>query len=282
MPSKATRSTIILFTSAVLLIVVAVAAFQATRGNDAEIAVAAILQDAAAAAANVTSYQEVTSGTQVFDNGDVESGTSVTRINLIEGTVVGMLLDNDGNVGSQTIIVGETIYISVTLDPPTWYAMPNPVSFALDSGMPAGTLLDNMRASLSGITTAGSKVDKGRTVEVIRGQTDLVAKALQLWGDWDSLDSEEQRTKARPREQFLSGEESVELWFDAETNLLLRAIVTGDFPRVGTLPGYHLETTHTFSSYNEPFSISAPPASQIVVAPEPASPLAPVRQSTTP
>lgn len=282
MPSKTTFRNIILFTGAVLLVVIAVAAFQATRGNDADIAAAAILQDASASAAAVTSYQLVTSGTQVFDNGDVESGTSVVRVDLIEGTVEAAVLDNDGNVGSQTIIVGETIYISATMDPPTWYAMPNPASLASDSGMPAGTLLDNIRASLSGITTAGSRVDEGRTVEVIRGQTDLVAKAAQLWGDWDSLDSEEQRTKVRPREQFLSGEESVELWFDAETNLLLRTIVTGDFPRVGTLPGYHFETTYTFSSYNEPFSISAPPTSQIVAAPEPATPSAPVRQSTTP
>ena len=53
MPSKTTFRNIILFTGAVLLVVIAVAAFQATRGNDADIAAAAILQDASASAAAV-------------------------------------------------------------------------------------------------------------------------------------------------------------------------------------------------------------------------------------
>ena len=273
----ATRSKVIRLIGAFLMMSIAVAVLQITRGNDAEVT-AAILQKASEAAKAINSYAVVTTGIQIYDNGDVESGTSVVKVDLRTGTAEASVLDENGNVESKTIIVGETIYMSATVDPPTWYTMPNPTPLASVSGASASVLLDNMRASLTDVTKAGDQLQDGRTIGILRGNTDLTAKAAQLWSNWDNSTSEERLSMERPREQFLSGQESVELWFDVESNLLVRAIVTADFPRIATLPGYHFETTHEFSSFNEPFFISAPPASQVVAAPTSATPPAPRRE----
>ena len=281
MLSKPTRSNIVRFVSVVVLVGAVIMVFQALRGTDSDL-VAAILQESSTAAATVTSYKVVSTGTQTYDNGDVESGTTVLRVNIITGTAEASVLDENGNIESQTIIIDEIVYVSATVDPPTWYSMPNPASLVSDSGMAAGALLNSMRASLTDVTKAGNRVEDGRTIEVLRGRTDLAAKANQLWDNWDTLTSEERRSLENPRRQFLSGQESVELWFDAETYLLVRAIVAADFPRTTTLPGYNFETTHTFSSFNKQFSITAPAASQIVATPEPTTPLAPAREYSLP
>ena len=83
------------------------------------------------------------------------------------------------------------------------------------------------------------------------------------WPDWDGLAEDKKARLSDARQQFLTTTETVDVYVDQDTNLLIRTVTTSSLPSVGREDGYTSTNTMEFSRYNETFNITAPAESEI-------------------
>ena len=97
----------------------------------------------------------------------------------------------------------------------------------------------------------------------LRGTTDMEAKAEVYWPDWENWTVAQRAGLENARRQFLTGTETVDIWVDRDSNLLIRATTAATFQSVGDEEGYTGEATMAISRYNQAFNIVAPSQSEL-------------------
>ena len=214
-------------------------------------------------AGGIHSFQTTMSERRVDDDGSVFERRVITQ-QAFPWRVHVQRFDGEGLLMSESILILHegAEYHSVTLDPPTWRKEDVSIRTGPES-LSTDALSRAPLQFLYVVEDLGTETLDGQTLRRQRGVTDLkqwADAALAVVTD-DSVED--------LRLQLLTGHQEVDIWSSVDDNRLVKYVVRGVFPPVGSRAGYSSEVTHEYDRYNEEFDISAPPANQIVEEPQP-------------
>ncbi len=214
-------------------------------------------------AGGIHSFQTTISERRVNDDGSVFE-RRIVRQQSFPWRVYIQYFDGEGLLTSESILILHegAEYHSVTLDPPTWRKEDVAIRTGPES-LSTSALLDAPLEFLNGVEDLGTETVDGRTLRRQRGVTDL-----KQWAD-AALAGVTDDSVEDLRLQLLTGHQEVDIWSSVDDDRLVKYVVRGAFPTVGSRLGYASEVTHVYDRYNEEFDISAPPADQVVEEPQP-------------
>ena len=215
-------------------------------------------------AGSIHSLQTTMSERRGNDDGSVFERRIVTQQSFPWRSYI-QYFDGEGLLTSESILILQegAEYHSVTLDPPTWRKEDVTIRTGPES-LSTSALLDAPLEFLNGVEDLGTETVDGRTLRRQRGVRDL-----ERWADSVTPEGTTDSSGEDLRRQFLGGHQEVDIWTSEDDERLVKYVVRGTFPTVGSRAGYSSEVTHEYDRYNEEFDISAPPANQVVEKPQP-------------
>jgi hypothetical protein len=231
------------------IVILAVALVVAIGDSDSPPSAIAMVEDSAANASEVTSYRFQIEATQI------EDGEVITALTTGEAIADGLHVRTiaSDSPDEESIYVGGKGYYRASDGP--WEVSDVPsqcwtCSLSSEMGQLVDTLVD--------VEIVGEEEVNGVLTVHIKGSTDMAEKAKQLWPYYDTATPEERESWEGPREQFLAGEEHMDLWLDEEERLLRQMKVQASFPAIADLEPYSFDATFSYWDYNAEIVIEAP------------------------
>ena len=120
-----------------------------------------------------------------------------------------------------------------------------------------GEEVRGLTRALVNVKIVGEEVVNGKATIHIKGHTDMAAKAAQIWRDYDKAPPEVRQQWELPRQQWLAGEEYVDLWLDRDSKLIVRVRMQDSFPTTGYLEAYSFDVTMVYD-FDAEIKIEAP------------------------
>ena len=216
-----------------------------------------VLHQAGASAKDITSLQITMTGSRTTASGATTSNKMITQMQLPDSAYT-RTYSGDGSPIDEILQVGGKVYVREASG--TWTEMGDAPPLSRDgrTTSPGNELVESMKEFLVDVEVVSRKIVDGRLVTHLRGTSDMAAKAKVIWPNWDSMTTDQRAGLEDGRTQLLSGSETVDIYIDGETSLLISATHVSTYPAVGDREAYTARMTLDVSRYDENFNFAAP------------------------